>query len=73
MQIDHQHGCPCDSPDQQDEDCGVCCACPCHGTWPASLYTLSYIPVISELALRKSFQFIPEVYLSKFIPPQLTA
>ncbi len=58
----------------QDYDgCDSCVNCACHASLTIQPLQLSYNPIVSELQPYAPFRFIPEVYLSKFIPPQIQA
>jgi len=58
----------------QDYDgCDSCVNCACHASLTVQPIQLSYNPVISNLQTSDPFKFLPEVYLSKFIPPQIQA
>jgi hypothetical protein len=66
------HQCPC-SPLEQHKDydgCDTCINCACHAPLPVQHIKLSYNPSILDLQTFDPFKFLPEVYLSKFIPPQ---
>jgi hypothetical protein len=55
----------------QDEDgCDSCINCTCHAPLTVQPFQLSYSPIIMTLRLSDPFRHLPEVYLSKFIPPQ---
>lgn len=63
---------PC-SPCGQCKDydgCDTCINCACHTPLPFQQFQLSYNPIISDLTIPYPFKSFPEVYLSKFIPPQ---
>lgn len=58
----------------QDYDgCDSCVNCACHSSMPVLSFKLSYDPVISDLSTSDPFKYLPEVYLTKFIPPQIQA
>jgi len=67
------HQCPCFPSDQHKDfdGCDTCINCTCHALLFAQELIISYNPS-SILALKASdpFKFLPEVYLSKFIPPE---
>lgn len=69
----------CDTPDcpLQDEtqhgDCDFCCDCACHASLSGTPFSLNYSPIFAPLQTFDSFTFLPEVFLSKFVPPQLNA
>ncbi len=63
---------PC-SPFGQCKDydgCDTCINCACHAPLSCQQFQLSYNPIVSDLAISDPFMRFPEVYLSKFIPPQ---
>ena len=61
---------PCEH--HQDYDgCDSCVNCACHASLTVQPFQLSYNPLISELQTADPFRFLPEVYLTKFIPPQI--
>lgn len=69
------HQCPC-SPLEQHKDCDecdTCVNCACHASLAVQPLKLVYNPVIADLNAYDLFKFLPEVYLSKFIPPQIHA
>ncbi|GFO63552.1 hypothetical protein [Geomonas paludis] len=69
----------CDTPDcplQGDaghDNCDFCCDCACHVSLSVGHFSLDYHPVFAALHTFDRFTFIPEVFLSKFVPPQLRA
>ncbi|MBK5274924.1 MAG: hypothetical protein JJE30_07720 [Desulfuromonadales bacterium] len=67
------HQCPC-TPLEQHKDydgCDNCINCTCHAPLTVQQFELSYNPSsILALQISNPFKFLPEVYLSKFIPPQ---
>ncbi|MBJ6749981.1 hypothetical protein [Geomonas anaerohicana] len=69
----------CDTPDcplQDDaghDDCDFCCDCACHLSLSVGHFSLDYNPVFAALQSFDRFTFLPEVFLSKFVPPQLRA
>ncbi len=64
--------CPCaPSPEHKDLDgCDTCVNCICHAPLPMQQLVLHYSPVVRDLIFSEPNQFLPEVFLSKFIPPQ---
>lgn len=70
--VDKGGHCPSDENTLPDH-CDSSCNCPCHAplTWQPVL--ASCAPHISSLVFSEPFKAIPEVYLSKFVPPQLNA
>ena len=66
------HGCP-STPSEQHEDydnCDTCIGCACHASLAAQQLMNNYAPLVLSLRLSDPYQHIPEVFLSKFIPPQ---
>ncbi|UFS72225.1 hypothetical protein LPW11_08525 [Geomonas sp. RF6] len=57
----------------ESDGCDSCIDCACHAPLPVQLFHLCYIPVVTDVATAEPFKPLPEVYLSKFIPPQLLA
>jgi len=55
------------------DGCDSCVNCACHASLTIGPFQLSYNPVISELQPYDPFRLLPEVYLTKFIPPQIRA
>ena len=68
------HQCPC-APEQHEDhdDCDSCCNCVCHSSLAIRPFQLSYKPFILNLSSHDPFKHIPDVYLSKFVPPQIQA
>lgn len=52
-------------------DCDLCCDCACHLSLSLSSFTFNYLPLLSDIQSFNRFTFLPEVFLSKFVPPQL--
>lgn len=74
-EISASHQCPC-SPVEQHKDndcCDTCVNCACHAPLTVQLFKFSYNPSILDLQTFDPFKFLPEVYLSRFIPPQQQA
>jgi len=66
------HLCPC-APLEQHKDydgCDTCVNCTCHAPLTNETLQISYNPSILKLYVSDLFKFIPEVFLTKFIPPQ---
>lgn len=56
----------------QDYDgCDSCVNCACHASLTILPFQLSYNPIILDLIPVDLFKHLPEVYLTKFIPPQI--
>ena len=67
--------CPC-APLEQHKDydgCDTCVNCTCHAPLNNETLQISYNPSVLTLHFSDPFKFLPEVYLSKFIPPQIQA
>jgi len=74
-EISAAHQCPC-CPLEQHTDydgCDACINCACHAPLTAHSFQLIYNPIIIGLTSYDPFKHLPEVYLSKFIPPQIQA
>jgi hypothetical protein len=66
------HQSPC-SPLEQHNDfdgCDTCINCACHASLTIQQFKFGYNPMILHLSTYDPFKHVPEVYLSKFIPPQ---
>lgn len=66
---DHCPCCPVEQNDHQD-GCDACINCICHASLTLQQFRLTYTPFIIDLKPSRPFKQLPEVYLSKFIPPQ---
>jgi hypothetical protein len=66
---DHSPCSPCEDDDHSD-GCDTCINCICHASMTVLPFALSYRPVISDLQTADPITALPEVYLSKFVPPQ---
>lgn len=74
-QISASHQCPC-APLEQHKDydgCDTCINCSCHAPLAVQQLVVHYNPIILSLGFSDPYQYLPEVYLSKFIPPQIHA
>ena len=74
-EITAPHQCPC-APHEQHEDsdcCDSCINCACHAPLAVQPFKLGYNPIILDLNTSDTFKHLPEVYLSRFIPPQIQA
>jgi len=63
--------CPC-APFEQHKDydgCDTCINCACHAPLTVQSFEFNNLS-IQKTKFYFSFKFLPEVYLSKFIPPQ---
>jgi hypothetical protein len=71
-EISASHQCPC-TPLEQHKDydgCNTCVNCTCHAPLTIQPFQLSYNPsVLDDLYASAPFNFLPEVYLSLFVPP----
>jgi hypothetical protein len=55
----------------QDYDgCDSCVNCACHASLTIQPFDFGYNPIILLLKNRVVFEYLPKVYLSKFVPPQ---
>jgi hypothetical protein len=63
------------SPDHEDSDSGDCdsCSCSCHASLLTEPIRLIISAVVTPLVFHEPFTYLPQVYLSKFIPPQNAA
>lgn len=71
-QLSGSDHCPC-GPVEHEGDfdaCDTCVNCICHASMTVEPFRLSYNPVFSDLKSSESFKPLPEVHLSKFIPPR---
>jgi hypothetical protein len=70
--ISAPHQCPCTPLEsQKDYDgCETCVNCVCHAPLTVQPFKLIYNPSVAVLNAFDLFKYLPEVYLSKFIPPQ---
>jgi hypothetical protein len=66
------HQCPCPPLEghKDCDDCDTCINCACNATLTIEQFQLSYNPIIIDLSTSDPFKHLPEVYLSKFIPPE---
>ena len=74
-QVFAPHQCPC-APLEQHKDydgCDTCINCACHAPLPVQVFKLGYNSIILSFSTSEPFTYLPEVYLSKFIPPQIHA
>lgn len=64
--------CPCCPVEHNDGTgvCDTCVNCICHVSLTFQPFHLTYTPFILDLKTSHPFKDLPEVYLSKFIPPQ---
>jgi hypothetical protein len=71
--ISASHHCPCCPVEQHNDcdDCDTCINCTCHAPLTIQAFQLDYNPNIRELSTSEPFKHLPEVYLSKFIPPHI--
>ncbi|WP_136525027.1 hypothetical protein [Geomonas ferrireducens] len=65
-------GCPADG-ESGHTDCDFCCDCACHLSLSLGSFSFNYLPLLSDIKSFDRFTFLPEVFLSKFVPPQLRA
>jgi hypothetical protein len=67
------HDCCPASPLEQHEEadgCDCCVNCACHAPLSVQPFRLSFNPIILSFQPAEPFQYLPEVYLAKFVPPQ---
>jgi hypothetical protein len=67
--LPHSHCSPLEHHHDSD-DCAACINCICHSLLPAQTIQLEYNPIVIGLGLFEPFKLLPEVFLSRFIPPQ---
>jgi len=73
LEISASHQCPCCPVEQHNDcdDCDACINCVCHAPLTIQAFQLNYNPNIWDLSTSDPFKHLPEVYLSKFIPPHI--
>lgn len=71
-QVSASDQCPCCPLEHNDDQhsCDACINCICHASLTLQQFQLTYTPFIIDLKTSQPFRLLPEVYLSKFIPPQ---
>jgi hypothetical protein len=67
-----------DSPSPLDQhgtadDCHDCAGCDCHSLVSGQPIRIVFNLVSLEVGTSDPFQYLPEVYLSRFVPPQIRA
>jgi len=70
-ELSGSHQCPC-APTEQHKDCDGCdkCVnCNCHAPLTVKPLQICYNPIILDLVKFHQFNFLAEVYLSFFVPP----
>jgi len=76
LPVSEPEQCPA-SPREQHNDfdgCDTCVNCACHAPLIVQAIQLSYKPSVRENVTRSTpFNFLPEVYLSLFVPPDSAA
>lgn len=67
--------CSCPPVEQHNNsgECDNCSSCACHAPLTIQPFRFSYNPTTSDLSTFDPFKHLPEVYLSRFIPPQIQA
>lgn len=71
-QVAVSHQCPCCPQQQSDSDgCDLCCDCACHTLCCLQHFSFDRKLFLSELQSYDRFTYLPEVFLTKFVPPQL--
>jgi hypothetical protein len=64
--------CPIDENTVTDH-CDSSCYCACHAPLPGQTLRTAYSQLITFLVFAEPFKAVPEVFLPKFIPPQIQA
>lgn len=62
--------CPPCSGDHPQTCGGHCLSCPCHAPVGASPIAIAYSPSVSFIRAADPYILFPEVFLSRFVPPQ---
>lgn len=62
--------CPGNGPSESNH-CDSSCYCSCNVSLTVQPVLVSYSPLIAFLVFPEPFEALPEVYLSKFIPPHI--
>lgn len=65
--------CPCNPPTEQQEEsdcCDTCLNCSCHTLLSSHRLLLRYAPLVLKVGSSEPYRHLPQVFLSKFIPPQ---
>jgi hypothetical protein len=67
--------CPCPPLGQQNDcdGCDTCVDCVCASFLTSQRFHFSYNPSLQDLHRFEPFTYLPEVYLSLFVPPQSQA
>ena len=63
----------CPDAGHRDPSCDNCAACPCHAPLPSSVITVSVTRPEIIIPRREPLIFLPEVYISLFDPPDVSA
>ena len=67
------HDCPAAPADSSDDHlCTGDCGCPCQAPLLPAPLLFSYSPSFTSLSSGESISYIPEVYLSLFVPPDVS-
>ena len=69
----HQPPSPSGQQHADFDGCDTCINCACHAPLAVQQLVVHYNPIILSLGFSDPYQYLPEVYLSKFIPPQIHA
>jgi hypothetical protein len=72
----HGHDCPCPDDPAGTTDNHFCtggCGCPCQAPLSSAAVVCAYSPTCTYLIHTEVTRHIPEVYLDRFIPPQVPA
>ena len=65
--------CPCNQKSDNDNRCDSCRYCSCHAPLISQPVQVEYTPQLISIITSEPFTNLPEVYLSKFIPPHILA
>lgn len=69
----HEHPCAPPAEHKDYDGCDTCMNCACHASLAVPQLELNYNPIVVSLRFSDPYQYLPEVFLSKFIPPQILA
>ncbi|MBI5485166.1 MAG: hypothetical protein HY888_11985 [Deltaproteobacteria bacterium] len=72
VEVFASHQCPCSPLEQHKEydGCNSCINCACHAPLIVQQFKIDFNPLVLDLQTSDPFRFLPEVFLTKFIPPQ---
>ena len=63
--------CPCGQQSDNDNRCDSCRYCCCHAPLISQSVQVEYTPQVISITSSEPFTALPEVYLSKFVPPHI--